>query len=294
MLLLDLLRDHLPETPWADSMVAAVAFRRAHGRWPRRSDALYSDALHWLKARGGLRDPLRVFTTDKFLAKHYIDSVAGPGRAVPTLALLETREEVAGFDFPADCVIKPTHLCGRIALRREGETVDRRRIQDWFGENYYRVTRERNYRQLRPRVIVEPFAFGEAPARDWNFFCVRGEVRMIVADHGEVVDGRPRRARYTRDWRHIAVGAMGQAPAVPGPPPPNLEDMCALARKLGAAFGFLRVDLYTDGRDIRVGELTHCPGAALHAYGSLEAESRLTETLFGTPRIDAAEIERRI
>jgi hypothetical protein len=288
------LRDYLPETRRADALVATLDFRRAHRRWPRRRDALYSDALHWLKVGGPLRDPLRVFTTDKLLAKLYVDAVAGASMAVPTLAVLESPEQVERFDFPSDCVIKPTHLCGRLEIRRGGSAVDRRKIASWFDMNYYRVTRERNYRELRPRAIVEPFALGEAPARDWCFFVVRGDVRKIVVDHGEVVDGRSRRARYTPEWRHIPVGAMGQAPAAPQQPPPNLEALCSLARALGAPFSFLRVDLYTNGERIQVGELTHCPGAALHAYGSDEAESILTQTLFGERRIDAAEIERGV
>jgi TupA-like ATPgrasp len=293
LLLLHLARKHMPETPWGDSVVTALAFRRAHGRWPRRRNALYSDALHWLKTRGALSDPLRVLTTDKLLAKRYIDAVVGAGQAVATLAVLEHAADVGDFDFPPDCVIKPTHLCGRIEIRRANAPVNRPRIARWFGENYYRVTRERNYRALEPKVIVEPFAFGQAPARDWSFFCVRGEVRVIVVDHGEVVERRSRRARYTKDWQPIPVGAMGQPPGTPQQPPPNLEAMKSLARKLSAGFSFLRVDLYTDGQRILVGELTHCPGAGLTTYPTEALESLLTQALFGAPRIDAAEIDRK-
>src|SRR5262245_1630777 len=145
------LREYLPETRRADVIVAALDYRKAHQRWPRRRNALYSDALHWLKIGGALSDPLRVLTTDKLLAKLYIDAVAGPGAAVPTLHVLESPEEVERFEFPSDCVIKPTHLCGRIQIRRDGATIDKKKIASWLDMNYYRVTRERNYRELRPR-----------------------------------------------------------------------------------------------------------------------------------------------
>jgi hypothetical protein len=283
----DALAAWLPQTRWSDRLLATLQFRAAHGRWPDSHRSMYTDVLHHMKVSREILDPLRVFTTDKALAKLYIHARLGEDLAVPTLAVLRTPDEVASYQWPADCVIKPTHMSGRCIVRRAGSPVDVAQVQSWLVSDYARMTHEANYRNLRRQVIVEPFALGQAPARDWCFFCVHGEVRMIVVDHGEMQGTRPVRSRYTADWELIPVGASGGPPGRAHPPPPNLDALKDIAGRLAAPFSFVRVDLYTDGEAVLVGELTHCAGNGQTPYPDRSKEQRLTRQLFGADVVDA-------
>jgi len=145
-----------------------------------------------------LSRPERIRITDKELAKGFIAERVGGALNVPTVAVLRSPEEAEAFDFPERCVIKPTHSSGPLIIRRAGEPVDRARIAHWFDENYYLVFRERNYRPLQPKVIVEAFALGSPDPDNFKAYCIDGEPRLF---HVNVdMHGRDRKAYYDRDW----------------------------------------------------------------------------------------------
>jgi hypothetical protein len=62
--------------------------------------------------------------------------------------------------------------------------------------------------------------------------------------------------------------------------PRNLTEMLALAAELSRNFWFVRVDLYSDGAQIHVGELTHCPGNANESFMPRAAEKVMSAALF--------------
>lgn len=169
----------LPFTPRGDRISTLAWFLRCHKRWPRPSRLLYQDVLYRLKTSGELSTPLRVNTTDKVLVKDYVREKVGPNFTVPTIAILDTLEAALNYDFPARCVIKPTHVSGLVLLRRRGEPIDRSVFEMWFNYNYYFGTRERQYFPLKPKIIVEEFAFGEDNPKDYKFFCYNGKPGMI-------------------------------------------------------------------------------------------------------------------
>ena len=57
--------------------------------------------------------------------------------------------------------------------------------------------------------------------------------------------------------------------------PDALSEMLRVASILSAPFDFIRVDLYTTGNEVRVGELTVCPGGASEVVTPIEMERAL-------------------
>jgi TupA-like ATPgrasp len=77
--------------------------------------------------------------------------------------------------------------------------------------------------------------------------------------------GAHRRRLYTPDWRPVDVDEA----VAPGPvtaPPRSLPTMLEVAERLGAAFDFIRVDLYDLDGEVWFGELTPYPGGGLDRF----------------------------
>ncbi|MGB8477102.1 MAG: ATP-grasp fold amidoligase family protein, partial [Candidatus Acidiferrum sp.] len=276
----------MPRNDIGDWAVALVSFYRCHKRLPKRRHGGFNDALFWLKASGQLKDSLRVRTTDKVLVKGYVKKRVGDKYNVPTLSVLKTIQETQSFPYPANCAIKPTHMSGKVILRTNGAPIDYAEIENWFSTNYYHQCwgwREQNYKTLSPKVIVEPLIFGREVVEDYKVFCVWGAAKAIQVD----LDRHTKHTRclYTPNWTLLPYGLcypVGQGIQRPR----NLDEMLAVAARLAEPFSLVRVDLYTDGETVYVGELTHCHGNAQEHVQPAEKEAEFAELLFGPDGFD--------
>lgn len=237
-----------------------------------------NDVLYRIKTGDEILDPLRVFVTDKELVKIYVKAVVGDGYNVPTVDVIRSAGDVDGYDFPADCCIKPTHASGRVILRRGGAPVDTKRIRSWFGLNYYLVDREANYKTLKPKVIVEPLVFENANIEDYKFFCFNGVPRFIQVDIDRYVDHK--RKFFDTDWNDLGFSITYPRSEAPLERPGNLAEMLEVASKLSSAFSLVRVDLYSDGERMLVGEITNCSDSARGRFIPSTAEKDISDLLF--------------
>jgi hypothetical protein len=270
--------ESLPKTKTFDNMVSLLFFIRTHRRLPKRIDGGLNDCLYYLKTTGELSDPLRVFVTDKEFVKEYIKRKVGAQYNVPTLGVVHSYDEALTYSFPPECVIKPTHMSGPVLFRRNNEPVDLEAIKEWFGTNYYYFGREPNYRDLRPKLIIEPFIFGEIGPEDYKIICVRGKPGLIQLDLDRY--GQHTRNVYDTNWKIQPFS--NTYPIGKGiKRPDKLEEMLHIASVLSQDFNLMRVDVYTDGKEILVGELTNCHGNATERYLPAPADDEVARMLFG-------------
>lgn len=268
--------DWVPFSPVFDRFYALARFVRIHRRWPRKY--LFNDRLFRLKWEGELLDPLRQVLTDKVHAKEFVKARLGEQCVIKTLAVLRSEKDINGYRFPEKCVVKAAHSCGNTLFCRDG-TVDREQLASWLKSSYYRRSREQNHAFLRPKIIVEEFAFGsDVVPEDYKLFCVDGQPRAIMAVYDRFVDQT--RVFYDTEWNpqpYSILHPIGR----PRPRPANLDDMLAAAATLSQGFSFIRVDLYSDGDSFKVGEITNCHGSAIERFLPAEGELLLSTLLFG-------------
>jgi hypothetical protein len=280
---------YLPRNRAGDVLHALARFYYEHRRLPRSGSLLFNDMMFAILVGPHLGRPERMRITDKELVKGFIAEHVGDDLNVPTVAVLRSREEAAAFAYPDRCVIKPTHSSGRLIIRRDGEPVDRDQIAGWFDENYYLACRERNYRNLQPKVIVEEFALGTPDPDNFKAYCVDGEPRLF---HVNVdMHGLDRKSYYDTAWVQLPF-VVDDHPRADVPRPANLDRLVEIARRLSAGFPFLRVDMYSDGERIVVGELTNCSGAGLGVFRPPEGEEIASSILWperGPPKLRSAQ-----
>jgi hypothetical protein len=281
--------DLLPKTRTFDYGFALVQFLQAHRRLPRMSGGGLNDALFHIKTSNEMLDPLRAFVSDKAGVKQYVSAKVGDAHNVPTIAVLQSYEETREFPYPTDCVIKPTHMSGEVIFRRAGSAVNLEKVRSWFDKNFYCVTREVNYRYLRPRVIVEPYIFGRESVEDYKVFCVHGESFIVQVDFDRHTHHTQN--LYTTDWEMLPFAMsspIGSGRSKPG----NLNELIAIAAKLSEEFNLVRIDLYTDEQTILVGEITNCHQAGRGRFVPAEGEEIMSRILFGESGFSPSNLSR--
>jgi len=269
----------LPTTDWGDKLFATALFYISHGRLPR-NQFLFNDFMYHMKASGELKNPLRVFVSDKEFVKMYVKARVGDAYNVPTLAVLRSAEEVDAFEFPADCCIKATHGSKQIIICRGNQKPDTTSIKTWLTHNYYKGTRERNYKTLNPKVIVEPIIFNGCQILDYRFFCLHGRVKFILVDVGTGSDDI-RRAAFDTTFNQLDFSIRYPRPECALEKPEAWGDMLEVAEMLSEPFAFIRVDMYAHGPSFYVGELTNCHANAGSPFFPAEGEVVASRLLFG-------------
>jgi hypothetical protein len=241
----------------------ALLYREAHGRWPRRPPRTFTEKVNWRVVHD--RRALIGRLGDKLAMREYVASVC-PSLPVPAVLWCGTDvARLANVELPARWVLKPNHGTMRVHLGSGRPDVDRlRRITTgWLDEPLFRDRGEWVYSQARRLLLAEEFLGSGGPPADHKFLVFGGRVELVQVETGRFDDHR--RRLYTRDWAPVDV--VEDVP--PGPvtaPPASLPRMLQLAEALGAAFDFVRVDLYDVDGEVWFSELTPYPGGGLDRF----------------------------
>jgi len=239
------------------------------------------DMLYSLKSTGELSSFLRQMTSDKEYAKLFINSVLGADYAVPTHSVLRSPEEVREEAFPANCAIKPTHASGKFFIRKDGAELDLGELRSYFAVDLYLTGREQNYRFLEHKIIVEPIVFG-GEFIEINFQCLGGKVKicMVKCENGKS------RVRRDREWRPVDISQGRPRPAEPMEKPAVYDELIWAVEKLASNFNYVRVDIYTDGKEFLIGEITNCHTNAAAKFKRKGDTERFDRYLFAEPNAD--------
>ena len=273
-LLQQIIRIITPRNRLGDRLVAFVDFFLYHKRFPS-NDPIFNDVLYTLKTTDEILDPLRVFVSDKELVKLFVKAVVGDQYNVPTIAVLKSSDEVDSFDFPSTCCIKPTQASGHVILRRNGEEINTEIIKKWFSINYYNIGREANYKTLKPKVIVEPLIFEGEYIKEYRFYCYNGKPRFIGVD----MDKNSNKF-YDIDWNELKFSIQLPRSSLTIAKPKNYYEMLQVATHLSSRFSFIRVDFYSNGNQLFVGELTNGHRGAAGVFIPLTSETIASQLLF--------------
>jgi hypothetical protein len=267
----------LPKNTWGDKVYAFILFVRAHKRLPSKA-LLLSDVLYDVRTSGELNNPLIVFTTDKEFVKLYVKAVIGDDFNVPTLAVLRSFAELENYNFPSNCCVKSTHSSGRAIFRCSGSAIDLDELRGWLSHNYYEQTREPHYRQLTPKIVVEPIIFKGQPLTDYKILCYQGKPKMILAIKDQL--GNPERKIFDTNWKEQSFCINSKKSSQEFQEPRNLAEMLKLAGKLSEPFSFVRVDMYSNDIRCFVGEITSCSWGACPQFFPENSEADLSRLIF--------------
>lgn len=247
-----------------------VQHRRMIGRWPNlREPSTFNEAVLLRCLNPDMR---WAALTDKLAVRDYVRKKIGEKHLIPLLAAPDvfTREV---FDaLPAAFVMKANHGCAFVKVVRDKSTTSFEELSElanqWLAVDFYRVSRERHYSVIKPRIYFEQLLAdrtGMIPS-DLKLHIFGGRPEgpcihtMVIADRFGDVRGD----LYDENWQRIdvAFGAYPRSEA-PIPRPDNWKEIERLGLLLAEDFAYVRVDLYSLGKDVYFGELTFTPGAGV-------------------------------
>ena len=273
----------LPQTRTWDKVYAFILFLIRHRRTPTKK-MIFNDVLYRMKTSIEILDPLRVLTTDKEYLKLYVRAVVGDQHNVPTLGIIRNKTEVKDYRFPINCCMKPTHACHAVSFRTNNGYVDIKLLEGWFSLNSYKTDREANYKFLTPKIIIEPLVFQSPDIKDYNgvidyrIFCFNGVPKLILADIDRI--GYNKRKCFDPQWNEVSFSIKVPQSDIEIKKPKNLSEMLVVAANLSKPFSFVRIDLYSDGSRVLVGEITHCAGNASSIFVPRESEYEASRLIF--------------
>lgn len=267
----------LPYNNLGDKIFSLIFFLKTFRRFPNNKKLL-SNYLFKLKNSSEAYNPLRAYISDKEFVKDYVKSKLDKDYTVPTIRVFSKINNIKNFEFPLCCCIKPSHLSGSIIMRENGEKIDFAKIEKWLKTNYYELKREKNYRYLKPKIIVEPLIYNKTNNLDYKFFCFKGKAKFVQID----IDRKTNHTRLylDRDWNEQEFSIKYKKSSKKIYKPSNFKSMLNVADTLSNDFEFMRIDLYTDGKKIYVGEITNFPDSGNGYFIPNNTEEIVSKLLF--------------
>ncbi len=234
-----------------------------------KSPKSFNEKINWLK----LYDRKEEYTNlvDKYLVKEYVSNIIGDEHIIPTLGVWSSVDEIEYDKLPEKFVLKCTHDSGGVVICHDksqfNPRIDTKVLKQEMKRNYYYSGREWPYKNVKPRIIAEPFMTDESGTelKDYKVFCFEGEPKVIQVDFDRFIDHK--RNLYTTNWEYI--DAMIKYPKDPTHQiarPLVLDEMLDCAKKLSAGLPHARVDFYVCGEKLYFGEITLYHGGGCEKF----------------------------
>ena len=277
-----------------DLYLARRTYRKAHGRYPDLAHPiLFTEKVTARKLFE--QRPIFAMLSDKLLSREFVAERMGR-RYLPELyGTYECFDDIDFARLPDRFVIKTNHGSHFVLIADGKKPFDRndarRLVRRWMRTNYYAGSREKFYRYVDRKIMVEEFLEEPSgtPAIDYRFFVYDGVAKFFYASFKPDVGDEEAKvfaetggrdlAFFDRECRRLPVRlimpGMQPAPAAffknPGrlaafPIPSNIEEMFDIAGRIGRGFDFLRVDMYNPGGRILFGEFTTLPGGGVRPF----------------------------
>lgn len=250
-----------------------LKFYKSHGFLPRLSNPrTFSEKITYIK----FCELDLTNYVDKIKAKETARAIVGSEHIIPTLYSGESLppHDLRAWRLPY--VVKVNNGSGGNIFVRETPDHSRidRDVERFLSYDFSRVSDERFYAKIEPKVFVEPFiAVGDELPKDYKFFVFDGRVHMV--DIHTDRENRHKRTFFSRDFEALPIRLGYDTDAENIEKPEDFDKMVILAEKLGKGFGFVRVDLYNIDGDIFFGEFTFTPASGLQRFDPPSTDDEL-------------------
>lgn len=272
-----------------DDLYAKMKYKENTGKVLNlKEPRFFNEKLWWLKIN--YRVPLMTKCSDKFEVRNYLKEIGLEHLLIDIYGVYDDANDVPFNKLTGKYFIKCNHVSGINAFYdSENTNFDKKEFVKTFNSalnrNYYYQSREWNYKNIKPKILVETFLETKDALLDFRFFCFHGEVKMIFVDIDTAAkDGRhnpnARRNVYDRDFNlmDFTVGRENFDTKLVKRPD-NLDSMIEYAEKISKPFIFCRVDLYNVNDKIKFGEITFYPGGATQQFSCEKADLEVSSWL---------------
>lgn len=260
----------------SDEEMTALRFRKVFGREiDLEHPVTLNEKIQWLKLN--VREDIQTVMADKYGAREYIRNHFGEEYLVPLLFVTSDWRDITLDNLPDEpCIVKPNHGTGCYEIIRDKNKVDildlRVKCLEWLNMDFYRITQEWPYRNIKRKIIVEKLLQtreGTIP-NDYKLNYINGKLEFIYCSVGR--ESENKRNIYDADWKPLYfswVEADKDTANIRGKeiaPPATLPKMMEIGERIARNFAYVRVDFYdVDGR-LYIGEITFYHGGGFDVF----------------------------
>ncbi len=230
----------------------------------------FNEKLQWLKLNNRNHEYEKM--VDKFEVKKYVAKLIGDEYIIPTLGIYNNWDEIKFEKLPKQFVIKCTHDSGSVIICKDKGNFNykkaKKKIAKLQKKNYYYLSREWPYKNLKSKIIIEPLLIDDNPEvlNDYKILCFNGKPKLI-----EVHRNRSK-TNYTQDfydinWKKTSISNVGDPTSDEYIKKPyNYKKMVQLSKKLSKDIPHVRVDWYEVNKKLYFGEITFFDGAGFTPF----------------------------
>lgn len=247
--------NHMPDDKYIKKKYKAIFNKKLDLDNPQT----FNEKLQWLKINN--RKDIYTTMVDKYKVKEYISAQVGEKYVVPTLGIYDKFDDIEFDKLPNQFVIKCTHDSGGIIICNDKSKLDRvnakKIITKSLKRNFYLIGREWPYKNVKPRIIIEPLLHNKNGDGliEFNMFCFNGIPKIIMVCYGDKKKNRYNDF-YDENFKRIKMGITYKYSDQQMQKPSNYYDMIKISKIISKDIPFLRVDFYLVDNEIKLGELT--------------------------------------
>jgi hypothetical protein len=245
-----------------------IKFKRIHGYdLNLKSPKTFSEKIQWIKLFGNLKRFSKY--VDKYEVRQYVKERIGEEYLIPLIGVYDKVEQINMDNLPDSFALKATHASGwNLIVNDKTKFIwenKKKQVRKWLNSSYYQRTGEANYRNIKPRVVIEELIKDPTgDLKDYKIFCFHGEPKFIQVD-GDRLKNHIRDI-YDLNWDKLPVRYYYPNFDERVAKPSCLNELLNIAQKLSIGFAFVRVDLYFTNEKIFFGELTFTPENGLKPF----------------------------
>ena len=216
------------------------------------------DKINWIAIHDVKK--LKGKCADKILLHQYSKRILKKDICNKILKIYDDPYKINITELPEQFVLKTNHGSGFNIIVYNKTELDvnwaKQKLYDWLQIDYGKINCEFHYSFIKRKVFAEEYIGKHL--NNYKFLCYNGVPKYVFIY--KKVDGIEYRTFFDINWNRLDFNCVTPPhPTDIYPKPINYELMKEYARKLAKPFKLVRVDLYENNGEIRLGELTFTP-----------------------------------
>ncbi len=247
-----------------------------------KSPVRFTEKIQWLK----LYDRRDIYTkcADKYLVRDYVKEKIAGKYLIPLVLVTENYIDINAENLPDyPVIVKTNHDSGGTFIIEDKQNFDfedfYKKIKKRLKYNFYYLNREWEYKNIKPKIIVEKLMrdyTGNRRLNDYKIHCFHGKPMFIQTIFDR--ENRPKENWYDTEWRIIDVYYFSPIRRYIKKPD-KLNELLLVSEKLSEDFPYVRVDLYIVNEQVYFGELTFRPYGGFMKFVPDEFDEKLGKYL---------------
>ena len=263
--------------PWiTDKLFLKLRWRNTMGySLDLNNPQTLNEKIQWLKLYD--RKPIYSILADKYRIKDYIKNKFGKDLCVPNIGVWDSVDEINFDSLPNKFVLKCNHNSGNgICICTDKSKLNitdvKKKLEKGLRENYYKTSREWQYKDIPRRIIAEEYLEtkdGKIP-NDYKLNFINGKLEFVYVSYDR--KGINDRCLYDADWKRlpfvwVPAGTYRKNMNTSDVPCPQSFDMMKrIACMIAKDFDYVRVDFYDVDGKLYLGEITLYHGSGYDKF----------------------------